>query len=597
MFRNYLQVALRNLWKSKGFTAINIIGLSAGLAVCLLIVLYVADELSYDRFNVNADRIYRIDADISFNNTRLIAALSPKALGATMVNSYPEIEQMTRLQSFNGDIMIKHGADWIQEHHRVLADSTFFRVFTFPFIAGDPATALNAPHSIVIDETTARRYFNSTDCINKTLQIQYIGLCKVTGVIRDMPPQSHFHFNIIEPLSDNGHGDDNEWLSNDYVTYLLVRKGTDPAIVQKHVSAVINNYLNKELQNMLHTSLGDIARGGSHFLYQPFPLTRIHLYSHKAYELEGNGNINYVYTFSFIAALILLIACVNFMNLSTARSANRAKEVGIRKVAGSTRGYLIAQFLTESVLLSLLATVLALGLAVALLPLFNQLAGKQMHPGVLFGPRGLPIIIGLTLVVGCLAGSYPAFYLSSFQPIQVLKGKIASGFRGSWLRSGLVVFQFWISISLIIGTLIIFRQLNYIHNRDVGFDREQVLLIRSAYTAGDPVKTFRNNLLTLAGVSDATLSGDIPSTGSTYSQDAYFRDASLDMKQAFITTRMIVDDHYVPTLGIRVIGGRNFDIRTFPSDSVSDHPQRDRCSSAGAAQPPPSIPLHSWRFE
>jgi putative ABC transport system permease protein len=567
MFRNYLKVALRNLWKSKGFTAINVIGLAAGLGVCLLIVLYVTDELSYDRFNVNADRIYRIDDDIYFNNTQLIAALSPKPLGVTMVNNYPEIEQMTRVQAFNTDVMVKHGADWIQEHHRALADSTFFRVFTFPFIAGDPATALNAPHSVVIDETTARRHFNSTDCIGATFEMENKNLCKVTGVIRDMPTQSHFHFSIIESMSDKGHGDDNEWLSNDYATYLLVRKGTDPAIVQNHINTVINNYLNKELQNMLHTSLGDLAKGGSHFIYQLFPLTRIHLYSHKSYELEGNGNINYIYTFSFIAVLILLIACVNFMNLSTARSANRAKEVGIRKVAGSTRGYLIAQFLTESVLLSLLAMVLALGLAVALLPLFNQLAGKQLHPGVLFGSRLLPITIGLTLVVGCLAGSYPAFYLSSFQPIQVLKGKIASGFRSSWLRSGLVVFQFWISISLIIGTLIIFRQLNYIHSRDVGFDREQVLLIRNAYNAGDPVKTFRNSILTLSGVSDATLSGDIPSTGAPYSQDAYFRDASLDLKQAFISTDMTVDDHYVPTLGIKLIEGRNFDIRTFPSDS------------------------------
>jgi putative ABC transport system permease protein len=567
MFRNYLKVALRNLWKSKGFTAINVIGLAAGLAVCLLIVLYVMDELSYDRFNANADRIYRVDDDIYFNNTQLIGVVSPKPLGVTMVNSYPEIEQMTRVQSFNGDVMVKLGADWIQEHHRALADSTFFRVFTFPFIAGDPATALNAPHSIVIDETTARRYFNSTDCVGKTFELENKNICKVTGVIRDMPTQSHFHFNIIETLTDNGHGDDNEWLSNNYVTYLLLKKGADPAVAQKHVDAVINNYLNKELLAMLHTSLGDLSKGGSHFIYRLMPLTRIHLYSQKSYELEANGNINYVYTFSFIAVLILLIACVNFMNLSTARSANRAREVGIRKVAGSTRGYLIAQFLTESVLLSLLSMVLALGLAVALLPLFNQLAGKQLHPGVLFGPRLLSIIIGLTLVVGCLAGSYPAFYLSSFQPIQVLKGKIASGFRSSWLRSGLVVFQFWISISLIVGTLVIFRQLNYIHNRDIGFDREQVLLIRNAYTAGDPVKTFRNDLVTLSGVSDATLSGDIPSTGAPYSQDAYFREASLDLKQAFISTQMSGDDHYIPTLGMKLIKGRNFDIRTFPSDS------------------------------
>ena len=567
MFRNYLKVALRSLWKSKGYTAINIIGLAGGLAVCLLIVLYVRDELSYDRFNVKADRIFRIDADINFNNTQLYIPVSPKPLGIAMVTSYPEIEQMTRVQSFNGDVMVKKGPVWIQEHHHCLADSTFFRVFTFPFIAGDPAAALNDPHSVVIDESTARRHFNSTDCLGKTFEMENKNVCKVTGVIHDMPTQSHFHFSIIEPMRDGNHGDDNEWLSNNYITFLLLRSGANPAVVPTHMDAVIDNYLGKELQDQLHASLHDLKKTGSHFLYTLFPLTRIHLYSHKAYELEPNGNINYVYTFSFIAILILLIACVNFMNLSTARSANRAREVGIRKVAGSTRGYLIVQFLTESVLLSLVAMVLALGLALALLPMFNQLAGKQLHPAALFSFRLLSTLVLLTLVVGILAGSYPAFYLSSFQPIQVLKGKIASGFRSSWLRSGLVVFQFWISIGLIIGTLVIFRQLNYIHNREIGFDRDQVLLIHNAYTAGDPVKTFRNDLLRLSGVSDATLSGDIPSTGSPYSQDGFFRDASMDMKQVSIATALFVDDHYIPTLGMKMVTGRNFDIHTFPSDS------------------------------
>jgi len=567
MFRNYLKVALRNLWKSKGFTAINIIGLASGLAVCLLIVLYVIDELSYDRFNVNADRIYRVESDIYFNNTQLIAVVSPKPLGLVMVKNYPEIEQMTRIQSFGGDVMVKDGPSWIQEHHRALADSTFFRVFTFPFIAGDPNTALNEPHSVVIDETMARRHYKTTDCLGKTFEMENKNICKVTGVIRDMPTQSHFHFSIIESLADNGHGDDDEWLSNNYVTYLLIRKGAYPALVQKHVDAVINTRMDKELASMLHTSLGDLAKGGNHFLYRITPMTDIHLHSNKSYELEANGNIYYVYTFSFIAILIMLIACVNFMNLSTARSANRAREVGIRKVAGSTRGSLIAQFLTESVLLSLLAMVLALGLALILLPLFDQLAGKQLNSAALFSSRLLPALVLLTLVVGCLAGSYPAFYLSSFQPILVLKGKIASGFRSSWLRSGLVVFQFFISIGLIIGTLVIYRQLNYIHNRDIGFDREQVLLIHNPYTAGDPVKTFRDDLMRLAGVSDVTLSGAIPSTDATYSQDAFFRDAALDMKQAFISTAMFVDDHYIPTLGMKMVKGRNFDIHTFPSDS------------------------------
>jgi putative ABC transport system permease protein len=567
MIKNYLKVALRNLWKSKGFTAINVIGLAAGLGVCLLIVLYVMDELSYDRFNVNADRIYRADADIQFNNTQLGGVVSPKPLGPTMVKNYPEVEQMARVQSFNSDVMVKKGTEWIQDHHHALADSTFFQVFTFPFIAGDPKTALNEPHSVVIDESAARRYFNSTDVIGKTLEMENKNICKITGVIRDMPAQSHFHFSFIQPLRDGNHGDDDEWLSNNWITYLLFRPGVDPAVVQTHVDAAINTYLGKELKDQLHASLTDMGKSGNHFLYHLFPLTRIHLYSHKSYELEANGDANYVYIFSFIALLILLIACVNFMNLSTARSANRAREVGIRKVIGSTRGYLIAQFLTESVLLSLFSMVLALGAAAALLPMFDQLAGKQLHAGALFSSRLLPMVVALALIVGCLAGSYPAFYLSSFKPIQVLKGTVAAGFRGSWLRSVLVVGQFWISICLIIGTLVIFRQLSYIRNRDVGFNREQVLVLHNTQSAGDPVKNFSQELLRLSGVEDATVSGNLPTDGSVYSEDGWFRDASLDMKQVTIATLVQIDDRYIPTLGMKMAQGRNFDIHEFPTDS------------------------------
>jgi putative ABC transport system permease protein len=566
MFKNYLKVALRNLWKSKGFSAINIIGLAAGLGVCLLIVLYVADEWSYDRYNKNADRIYRLDADIYFNNTQFTSSISPKPLALTLAKECPQVEQMVRI-NYQNDILVKKGGDWIRDHHVALADSTFFKVFTVPLLAGDPATALNEPHSIVIDESAARRYFNSTDVIGKTLELENKTICKVTGVMKDFPRQSHFHLSFIRPLRDGYQGDNDAWLSNNWHSYILVRPGVDRAVLQGRVNAVVDKYLGLQLQSMLHTSIQEMNHQGAHFIYHLMPLEDIHLHSNKGYEMEPNGNISYVYIFSFVAILILIIACVNFMNLSTARSANRAKEVGIRKVAGSTKGNLITQFLTESVLLSFFSLLLALGIALVLLPMFNQLAGKELHAGSLFTFRFLSLLVLLVFLVGCLAGSYPAFYLSSFQPIMVLKGKIASGLKGSTLRSVLVVGQFVISIALIISTIVIYNQLNYIRSRETGFDRDQVLVIHNAYLAGDPVKTFRKELTQLTGVADATLSGDLPTVGSGYDQEGWFRTPSMDTKGAVVLTNLFIDEHYIPTLGMKIVQGRNFSI-DFPSDST-----------------------------
>ena len=568
MLKNYFKVALRNLWKSKGYSAINIIGLAAGLGVCLLIVLYVVDELSYDKYNTKAERIYRLDSDIYFNNTGFTAAVSPKPLAKTMKTDYPQVEQMVRT-SYSGDIMVKKGNNFIQDHHLVFADSTFFQVFTLPMVAGDPATALNEPHSIVIDESAAKRYFNSTDVIGKTLELENKAICKVTGVIRDIPQQSHFHFSFIRPLRDrDDNGDENDWLSNNYISYILAKPGVSRDFLQGRVDATVDNYLSKQLQDLLHTSTQDMKKQGNYFKYYLMPLLDIHLHSNKSYEFEANGNINYVTIFSFIAVLILLIACVNFMNLSTARSANRAREVGIRKVAGSTRGNLIFQFLLESVLLSFFSLLLALGIALLLLPMFNTLAGKELHAGMLFSGRFLPVLVVVVFLVGCIAGSYPAFYLSGFQPIQVLKGRIASGFKSSWLRSSLVVFQFTISIMLIIGTLVIYNQLKYIRSRELGYNREQVLVIHGAYEAGDPIKSFRQDLLSLSGVVDATLSGDLPSSGGGYSQNGWFRDASMDAKRVTVMTTLYVDEHYIPTLGMKMVQGRNFS-KDFPTDSVA----------------------------
>lgn len=561
MLENYLKVALRNLWKNKGFTVINIAGLAAGIAVCLLIVLYVTDELSYDKYNEKADRIYRLDADIFFNNTQATFSESPDPLAPALVRDYPQVEQMVRF-NYQGDILVKKDNQNVQDHHAVFADSTFFKVFTIPMIAGDPATALNEPTAIVIDETTARKYFNSTNVIGKTLIVDNNTNCKITGVIKDIPKQSHFHFSFIRP---KGQGND-QWLSNNAHSYILAKPGVSQQQLQGYVDATINNYLAKQLQEMLHASLTDLEKKGNHFKYHLMPLTDIHMHSDKSYEFEANGNMSYVYIFSVIAVFILLIACINFMNLSTARSANRAKEVGIRKVSGSLRINLVTQFLTESVLLSFFALIIAILIAIVLMPLFNQLAAKDMSVGTLFSTWLFPLMIGLILLVGCIAGSYPAFYLSSFQPIEVLKGKVATGFKSRWLRSGLVVFQFSVSIILIIGTIVIYNQLHYIQNRKLGYNREQVLILHNAYNLGDKVKTFKNEMLRLPGVSKVTVNGSMPTAGD-FDNDGWFRDPTFDATRAVIFTNFHVDEDYIPTLGMELQTGRNFS-KDYPTDST-----------------------------
>ena len=566
MLKNYLRTAIRSLWKNKSFSAINILGLSAGLAVCLLITLYVVDETSYDKYNLNASRIYRLHANIFFNNTLFNAATSPRPLGPALTKDYPQIEQMTRVVP-QSSILVKKGNDNIQDHQAAFVDSSFFSVFTIAAVQGDLRTALDAPNAIIIDESTAMKYFNSTDVAGQTLYIDNTTPCKVTAVIKDLPQTSHFHFHFLRPMRDSYQGAKDDWLTNFTCTYILLRPGVSRAAMQAHVDQTTRTYLYKQLEGLLHVSADDMKKSGSHFRYDLMPLRDIHLHSDLTFEIEANGNSAYVYSFSVIAALILLIACVNFMNLSTARSANRAKEVGIRKVAGSSKGNLVIQFLTESMLLSLVAMLLAYALTVLLLPVFDQLAGKQLQANTLLSPLFLAVSLALVLLVGFLAGSYPALYLSSFQPIQVLKSRIAAGFKSSRLRSSLVVFQFSISIVLIIGTIVIYNQLSYIRSRSTGYTREQVLVLHDAYHLGNNIKAFRQQLLQQSGINNVTITGGLPtSEPGSLNQMGWFRDASMDAKRGVILTSLRVDERYIPTLKMQMVQGRNFS-QEFLSDS------------------------------
>lgn len=400
MFSNYFKIAFRNLIKDKGFSAINIFGLALGLATCLLITLFVVDELSYDRYNTKADRIYRIDSDFHINGNTFNSTSTPFPMGIALVKDYPAIEKTVRFTQ-SGDMLVKKGTETLMEHHAVYADSTLFDVFSLSMISGNPRTALVQPNSMVISETMALKYFNSTDVIGKSLLTSNTVNYKITGVIRDMPARSHFHFNFIKAMSELNYSRDNNWLGNNCVTYLLVRPGTSVKQVNSYINGTINKYIEPQLQSLLHSSLDDLAKKGNFLKYPVIPLKDIHLHSNKSDEFEANGDMEYVTIFIVIAIFILLIACVNFMNLSTARSAGRSKEVGIRKVLGSLRSNLIAQFIAESVVTSLIALLFAVLIAWLLLPYFNQLSGKKISLGLFSSGWLIPGLLFSALLVDC----------------------------------------------------------------------------------------------------------------------------------------------------------------------------------------------------
>lgn len=564
MFKNYLKIAFRNLWKSKGFSAINIIGLAIGLATCLLILLFVLDELSYDRYNKKADRIYRVDGDIKFGGNHFILAVAPDPMGPTLKKDFPQVEQYCRFRS-NGGFLVKKDDENVQEDNVIFADSTLFDVFTLPILDGNATTALQQPNTVVITETTARKYFNTTQAVGKTLFINNSVNYTVTGVIKDVPSQSHFNFDFFVSMATLAESRNNNWISTNFNTYIVLKEGADPKKLDAQFDAVVEKYVGPQVMAVMSINLDEFRKSGNYERHYLTPLTSIHLHSNKVAELGANSSIQYVYIFSAIAFFILLIACVNFMNLSTARSASRAREVGVRKVLGSLKSNLVKQFLTESILISFIALVLAVVLTMGMLPYFNQLAAKNIQLNVLTNPWLLATLLLLVLITGLLAGSYPAFYLSAFKPIQVIKGKLAAGFKTSWLRSGLVVFQFSISIILIIATIVIYKQLNFIQSHKPGYDRDQVLIIHNSSPLGNKAKTFRDEVVKLPGVDNATSTGYLP-TNSWRNENPVFADPTLDQKRAVSMQTWDVDEQYIPTLGMELAAGRNFS-KDFPTDS------------------------------
>ena len=561
MFKNYFKIAWRNLRRNKSFSAINIFGLSIGIACCLIIMLFVQDELSYDRYNKKADRIVRVVFRGSINGEKMKEANVMPPVAQTLKADYPEVVQATRLRT--DAPLVTYDDKTFKENEFAFADSNFFQVFTLPFLKGDAKTALTQPNTLVISATTAEKYFGKKDPIGKILSFNNTSF-KITGVMKDIPANSHFHFNLIASMVTLPESRDPSWMTSNFYTYLVLPKGYDYKKLEAKLPEEVAKYMGPQIQQAFGMSLAEFNKKGNGVGLFLQPLTDIHLHSDLNYDFEPGSDIRYVYIFGAIALFMLIIACINFMNLSTAGASKRSREVGIRKVLGSLKNELVRQFLLESILLTFIALLLAVVLVYLALPVFNELSGKELN---LHFKNNLFLLFGLAgfgLVVGALAGSYPAFYLSSFKPVTALKGKISAGKKSIGLRSGLVVFQFCISVILIVGTTVVYQQLKYIQNTKLGFDKDQVLVLHETGRLDKNEAILRQQLLQDQRVENVSISGYVPVGPSNGNNNmVYTEDNSSQLVKAI---KYHVDEQYIPTLDMKLEAGRNFS-KDFATDS------------------------------
>src|SRR5690606_9564967 len=423
MIKNYFKIAFRNLAKNRMFTLLNIIGLSFGLAGFMFIATYVFDELSYDRFHTQADRIVRLNTHIHIGESKMDMALTSDAIGPILQNEYTEVEDFARLYTSAGAKLIRNGDKWINEAQVAHADSSFFRLFSYQALQGHLDHALTEPNSVVLSRSAAERYFNTTDVVGKTLETNDAGntVYQITAVIKDMPRNGHFNYDFLFAMENAPYRNWGELLSHNFTTYILLRNATDRSLLETHLEEYVHKHaLPAAKQFMDVNDIETFRQGGNAFHYDVIPITDIHLRSNLRGELRPNSSFQYVYIFSAISLFILLIACVNFMNLSTARSTNRAKDVGVQKILGASRSCVAGQFLAESLLLALGGIILAIGLVALSVPLFNELSGKEFKIIDIINLQSLPLFALLLLFVGLIAGYYPALYLSAFNPLQVL---------------------------------------------------------------------------------------------------------------------------------------------------------------------------------
>lgn len=559
MLYNYLTVAMRNLLKHKGYALINILGLAFGMACCLLILMYVADERGYDRNWPNGERIWRMSLERIYPDRRTGYAIVPPSYARSVQQECPEVETAVRLADFAGGatLQCKYGDQVFEEKRVLAADSTFFKVFQIPFVQGHPEKCLTDPEGVVMTASTARRYFGEKDPIGQTIVL--IGGAEprpfhVTGVCADLPDDRHFNFDLLFPTKGVPFLEGVNHIGFATNTYFLLHPGADAKKMEARFPDIVEKYAAGEIQRNFGVSWPEYKAAGNGYRYYLTALPDIHLHSNLELELKPAGNATMVGIFTLIAFFILLIACINFMNLATARSAERAREVGIRKALGSDRGQLAGQFLMEAILVSSFATLIAVGLVALLLPYFNHLADKQLNLQDYAGGMTVPGLLLFALGIGVLSGSYPAGVLSGFRPIEVLKGKFTAQKSGAWLRNGLVVFQFAISIGMIISTLVVLGQMNFIAGKSLGFQKEHILVLRNAFTLQQKTEAFKQELQKIAGVEAVGGGSEMPGGINWFGTSL----KKPEDNETVTGRGVVVDDTYTHTLRMELIAGRHF---------------------------------------
>ncbi|HET7001804.1 MAG TPA: ABC transporter permease [Puia sp.] len=553
MLRNYFKIAFRNLWRHRVFSLINILGLTVGMTACFLIFLYVRFELSYDKFHSKGDRIYRIICDIKTPTETMKPGGPSWAVGPHLMGGFPQVEAAVR--TTDDELLVRKGNVKFQEKKSLWADSSFFQVFDFKLIKGNPRTALNEPLNVVFSESAVKKYFGNSDPIGQTILLTGDGFtAKVTGVMKDIPENSMIQADMLvsmntltRKLNPNL---DNQWGNYGNRTYVLLKPGTNAAAFEKQIPAFLEKMNGTEMKqlNMYPT-----------LMLEKFP----EAYLHSTRNDSNSGSIKNVYIFSIVAVFILLIACFNFVNLTTARSAERAKEVGIRKVVGAGRRQLTAQFIGESVIICLIAFILTLATAALLLSSFNQLAGKTLSKGIFDNLQFIGMLFLASIGIGLLAGIYPALVLSSFKPVTVLKGRFATGTKGILLRKGLVISQFTISIALIISTIIVYLQMNFMRSQDLGFSKDQMMVINSN---GDPARdAFMHAVEGLPNVKSVSMSSSVPGGGN---MGAYSKIQNVKGEMQIANLDLyFVDFDYLKQFNIKMAAGRMFS-RQFMTDTT-----------------------------
>jgi putative ABC transport system permease protein len=564
MVANYLKVGFRNILKYKVYSGINLFGLAIGMAASLLIILYIADELSYDRFQKDADRIFRIASAGRFQGSEFNDAASSSPIAEALMENVPEVEQAVRFGWWRVMPMRYAGKSFV-EKKTLVADSNFFRFFSFPLISGDPVTALQGVNKVVITESSAKRYFGAENPIGKIiLRGEYKAATEITGIAKDPPLNSHIQFDMV--FSGQTSGDylqNDQWSYTSIYTYIKMHSAADASAVKNKLDELTEKNMAPELEEIIGMSQLEFKASGNSFEFFLQPLLDIHLESDLGGELTPNGNKQYLFIFGAVAAFILSIACINFMNLSTARSATRAKEVGVRKSIGALRSKLIIQFLSESMIYSFMSTILALAIIGLVFPAFNALAGKNLELSLLAQPVVIISIVGFALATGLIAGSYPAFYLTAFKPIHVLKGNVAVGLKNSSLRNSLVVFQFIISISLILGSIVVYKQLKYMQSKDMGFDKENIIVVNNLWSLDNNEVAFKNEL---------SLHREFVNTSFTSALPPRITDSNLFRKggseKDIVLNIATVDHEHLSTMHYTMSAGRFFSPQ-FPSDSTA----------------------------